>query len=91
MGKRDSFWEQVPEDAEGQILWPEDAGERLRLVRDACGAKVVGLLKPSWMNGWRLPADSVQPRTRTTTRRKRHGVRSSPTCPKNREARFGGF
>jgi|GEM_PF-3333211 len=45
MGKRDNFWSQVPEDEDGQILWPQESAERVALVRDAFGAKVIGALE----------------------------------------------
>ena len=45
MGKRDVFWEHLPQDDEGQICWPEDADQRLTLVRAAFGAKVIGALE----------------------------------------------
>jgi hypothetical protein len=45
MGKRDNFWDQVPQDEEGQILWPEAAEDRVALVRDVFGAKVIGALE----------------------------------------------
>jgi hypothetical protein len=45
MGKRDTFWDQVPTDDEDQIRWPDDADERLTLVRDVFGARVIGALE----------------------------------------------
>jgi hypothetical protein len=45
MGKRDEFWEQVPEGRDGQIRWPEDPDERAALVRGVFGAKVIGALE----------------------------------------------
>ena len=45
MGKRDDFWDHVPADEEGQFVLPEDAAQRVALVRSAFGAKVIGALE----------------------------------------------
>jgi hypothetical protein len=41
MGKRDTFGDEVPTSASGQIQWPEDPDQRAALVRSAFGAKVI--------------------------------------------------
>ena len=45
MGKRDTFWNQVPTDSSGDIRWPDDPDARADLVRDVFGAKVIGALE----------------------------------------------
>ena len=45
MSKRDAFWDSVPTDDEGNILWPDDTGEREELARAMFGAKVIGALE----------------------------------------------
>lgn len=45
MGKRDSFWENLPYDDDGQVRWPESADARESLVRSAFGARVIGALE----------------------------------------------
>ena len=44
MGKRDGFWDSVPDAGNGEITWPEDPASRASLVQAVFGAKVVGAM-----------------------------------------------
>jgi hypothetical protein len=44
MGKRDGFWDSVPDVGDGQIAWPQDPSGRASLVQDVFAARVVGAM-----------------------------------------------
>ena len=60
MGKRDKFWSNIPEQEDGQILWPDDPSERAALVRSAFGAEVIGALEAILAEQLQI-ADGVPP------------------------------
>ncbi len=45
MSKRGDFWEQLQQDENGDVLWPEDSEARAALAKDILGARVVGAVE----------------------------------------------
>ena len=44
MGKRDLFWDSVPTNDEGHLLWPADPDARTHMAGQVLGARLVGAL-----------------------------------------------
>ena len=61
VSKRESFWDEIPHDADGNIVWPDVAALREKMIRAAFGAKVIGALEAIVEEQWEK-ADGVPPK-----------------------------